>query len=138
MNETNLKLTIGGITGLASYMVGSINYLWVILAIMAIFDFVTGVTASVLNEETFDKKKCIRGGIIKLFYFVLILVAVMCDYMAIDLKIPFAENKLMSLVANVYFIGAEGLSLLGNLSKIGVPIPSILKSFFEKINGDNK
>jgi toxin secretion/phage lysis holin len=137
MNEKTIKIGLGGITGLISYICGSINYLWVILALMCIIDFVAGILASYYTNEKFCKDKAVRGAVVKLFYFVTILVGLMCDYIAIDLGIPFADGKVISLVLNFYFIGAEGFSFTKNLSKIGVPLPSILEKFFGTLKDGN-
>lgn len=132
--ETNtFKLGIGGIAGLISYIAGNINYLWVILGVLSLIDFIAGLAGAMLNDEKFDKKKCMRGALIKILYFAVILIAILCDYMAINTGIPLSEHKLMSLVTSIYFIGTEGLGLIENLSQIGVPLPDIFKKFFENI-----
>jgi len=132
--ETNaFKLGIGGIAGLISYVSGNITYLWVILGIVSMMDFIVGIAGAMLNNEKFDKKKCIRGVIVKILYFGVILIAILCDYMAIDADIPFAENELMSLITSIYFIGTEGLGLIENLAQVGVPLPNIFKKFFENM-----
>ena len=54
----------------------------------------------------------------------------MCDYIAKDMGLPLPQGKLISYVVLFYFIGTEGLSLLKNWGKIGLPLPNVLKSFF--------
>jgi len=138
MTDKSIKITIGGMAGFITYMCDSVNYLWIILATLCIVDFIAGIAANFFTGEKFNKDKALRGAITKLFYFVTIIIGVMSDYIAMDLGIPFAEGKFISLVLIFYFIGTEGLSFTKNLSKIGVPLPNVLENFFGTLKKDGK
>lgn len=128
------KIGLGSVTGLVCYVAGCVNYLWLILIVMVLFDYISGTIGAMIQNERFDRKKAIKGAVIKVFYFILIIIAAMCDYMIKDTGIPWPTGKLISYVVILYFIGTEGLSLLKNCGKIGVPLPPILNSFFGRIS----
>lgn len=130
MNDAIEKVGIGSITGLLCYISGCINYMWFILIVMVLFDYISGIVGAMVQNERFDRGKAIVGAVQKVFYFMVIVTASMCDYIAKDMGIPLPSDKLMSYVVLIYFIGTEGLSLLKNWGKIGLPLPNALKTFF--------
>ena len=49
--ETTVKGTIGGVTGVFAYLAGCLNELVVILVILMILDYATGVIAAYFKKE---------------------------------------------------------------------------------------
>lgn len=133
MQDAIDKIGLGSITGLICYIIGCVNYLWLILIILVLFDYISGIVGAMIKNEKFDKTKAMVGAVQKVFYFMVIVTAAMCDYIAKDMGIPLPGNKLMSYVVVIYFIGTEGFSLLKNWGKIGLPLPGILHNFFGTI-----
>ena len=119
-----------------SYLTGRINELVVVLAFFMILDYITGVAAAYV-EKRLESKKSFNGIIKKIFYMALLAIAFFIDFIIIF----FAENVGVKLPLSGLFgigtccwlIGTEGLSILENLNKIGVPLPPFLSKAFTQI-----
>lgn len=119
-----------------SYLTGRINELVVVLVFFMILDYITGVAAAFVQKRL-ESKKSFNGIIKKIFYMALLAIAFFIDFIIIF----FAENVGVKLPLSGLFgigtccwlIGTEGLSILENLNKIGVPFPTFLSKAFTQI-----
>lgn len=129
------------ITTVFSYLTERINELVVVLASFMILDYITGVAAAYV-EKRLESKKSFNGIIKKIFYMALLAIAFFIDFIIIF----FAENVGVKLPLSGLFgigtccwlIGTEGLSILENLNKIGVPLPPFLSKAFTQIRDNSE
>ena len=117
--------TLGGyITVALSYFIGLDNAALVLL-ILAAIDYITGVTAAIVKKEVCSKT-CWVGILKKMIMFALVGVAnIVGNELGIDLRI----------VAISFYIGCEGISIIENSAKIGLPIPKKLSDVLEQLKG---
>lgn len=133
MKETSV---VGLITGMVAYVIGRITMVTVVFFVLMGIDFFTGFIGSRAADEKYDPKKAEKGVYKKLGYLIFWIVAVLVELIlkeqgssiGIALDVP-----LISLVVSFWLIGTEGLSIMNNLHKMGVKVPSWFIKYFEKM-----
>ncbi|OQB22815.1 MAG: Holin family protein [Firmicutes bacterium ADurb.Bin182] len=109
------------------FLGGMDGFLYALIA-FAVIDYITGVLCAVI-----DKKLCseigARGIIKKVMIFVLVGVA-----HVIDDKIIGVNSALRTAVI-FFYLSNEGISILENASRIGLPVPERLKDVLKMLHG---
>lgn len=117
-----------------SFFCGMPPLVWVLLAVMSL-DYITGLICAARGKS--DKTpngKLASGaafdGLMKkvLIIFVVLLAALLDHAVAISADIEFAA---VTGACCLWFIASEGLSIIENAAKMGVPIPAILRKMLE-------
>jgi len=93
-------------------------------------DYITGICAAILSK-TLSSKVGARGLAKKMGILCIIAITVVI------------ENKILNTsglrnAVLLFYISNEGISILENLCKLGIPIPNRLKSILIKMQGDDK
>ena len=108
----------------------------IVLLVMMIIDYISGMSAA-WREGTLNSKKGIDGVIKKVGYMALVAVAMGVDYLiftgfaAVNVSVGF--NMLFGVLVAVWLIINEMISILENLSRLGVPIPAFLSKVVKKL-----
>lgn len=108
----------------------------IVLLVMMIIDYISGMSAA-WREGTLNSKKGVDGIIKKVGYMALVAVAMGVDYLifsgftAVNVSIGF--NMLFGILVAVWLIINEMISVLENLSRIGVPIPQFLTKVVKRL-----
>lgn len=119
--------TLTGVTGtMVTLLFGQWNDALSALALFILIDYVTGMMAAYLKPRTgLSSKKGLRGIIKKI---------------ALVTFVVFGHGLDMALGQNVFcflvtytILGNEGLSIIENLSRCGVPVPASIKSKLEQL-----
>lgn len=108
----------------------------IVLLVMMAIDYITGVTAAGV-----DKKVSSRIGIIgivkKVGYVALVAVAMCVDYLIYSgfeaVHIQISCDMWFGLLVTIWLIINEIISILENLSRIGVPMPAFLIKVVQKL-----
>ena len=130
------KATTGVIVGLFAYVVGQINFVVISLFIFIVIDFLTGILGSVARGEGYDKDKKTMGmikksGILILWFIsVLVQLAIVSEGHKIGLEI---NTPFITLSMTFYLLGSETVSILGNLSDMGVKTPKWFRNLVESM-----
>ena len=134
------------ITGLLHYL-GIVAVPIIILIIAMIIDYVTGMMSAWLNAEL-SSKKGIKGIVKKISYLALVAVAMIVDWLICcglqQINVDFHYSVFFAVLVAVWLIINELISVLENLSRMGVPIPNFLKKLIDRLKnavdekGDNK
>ena len=114
----------------------------IVLLVMMIIDYISGMSAA-WREGTLNSKKGVDGIIKKVGYMALVAVAMGVDYLiftgfaAVNVSVGF--EMLFGILVAVWLIINEMISILENLSRLGVPIPAFLSKVVKKlkITADN-
>ena len=124
-----------GTAALVTYF-GSLAIPVVILITMMIIDYVSGL-AYAWVQHTISSKIGAKGIIKKVGYMALIGVAIGVDYLiytgvtAADISIGY--EMWFALLVTIWLIINEMISILENLSKLGVPIPGFLTAVIQRL-----
>ena len=125
-SDTIIKTVSGAVGAVIGYLYGEITGLFIaIIALMAL-DYITGIlcgiAAKALSSET-----GFRGRVKKLMILVIIAVGHLVDNYIIG-----AGSALMTAVI-LFFAANEGISILENAAKLGLPIPQKLKEILDQL-----
>lgn len=130
--QTFLSAIIAGLL----YYFGIVAVPIIILVIAMVIDYVTGMLSAWLNAEL-SSRKGIKGIVKKVSYLVLVAVAMIVDWLISQglrqINVTMAYNVFFAVLVAVWLIINELISVLENLSKMGVPIPNFLKKIVNRL-----
>jgi len=130
VGATSIK---GIIATLGVFLLNKINGPLVVLLILVLIDYVTGIVALYTTDKAFDKSIATKGMIKKLGYVILIIVAMLLDYVlmqqATNIGIDIS-SAVVTMAITLYLIATEGISILQNLVLFGVPVPDFMLKIF--------
>lgn len=123
------------ITGLLYYL-GIVAVPIIILIVAMIIDYVTGMLSAWLNSEL-SSKKGIKGIVKKVSYLALVAVAMIVDWLIFQglqqINVDLHYSVFFAVLVTVWLIINELISVLENLSRMGVPIPNFLKKLIDRL-----
>ena len=135
---TAIQVFISAIGAWISAKLGILGPVLVILTVMMVLDYVTGMLASKKEslEHPGDKnygwssKKGAQGIIKKVGYLCIIVVAMVVDYVilhvATAMGIAISAKAFFALMVAVWYILNELLSIIENAGRMGAPVPEWL------------
>lgn len=97
-----------------------------VLVYLMVLDYITGFLGAVRQKKV-NSEVMYWGGIRKLVILSLVALAVLLDYLFSN-----PEPILRTFLA-YYYIGREGVSMVENVGKIGLPMPAKFKGAFEQL-----
>jgi len=118
------KYAVATIGGLLTGLLGGWDLALQILVLFVVLDYITGLAAA-WYEKKLDSNIGFRGIAKKILLFVPVAVAYALDK-------ALGQNILRSL-AIWFYMANEGLSVLENLGRAGVPIPEPIKTALEQL-----
>ena len=130
---------IGG--AIASFFVGMPPLVWILIAEMSI-DYVTGLICGAMgvSEKTengyLKSHEAFKGLLKKALILFVVLLAALLD-MAVSKGAGIQFEAVLGATC-LWFVASEGLSILENVARMGVPVPKILLKLLEimKSKGD--
>ena len=123
---------VGG--AIASFFIAMPPLVWILIAVMSI-DFVTGLICGAmgLSEKTengyLKSHEAFKGLLKKSLILLVVLLASLLD-MAVSKGTGIQFEATMG-AACLWFIASEGLSILENVARMGVPVPKIMLRLLE-------
>lgn len=127
------KGIFGALVAVFAFLYGCISEMIIVLAILILFDYITGVLVAKKNG-TFDCNKGIWGAIKKLSYLMIITTGYLTDITINSftnlIGIDFNTYGALGFCVIFYLIGNEGISLYENWTKLGLPVPTFLNNIF--------
>ncbi len=115
--------TIGGWFG---YMLGGVDGFLYVLITLVVIDYITGVMVAIL-EKKLSSEVGFRGICKKVLIFCLVAIGSVIDTRIIG------DGAVLRTAVIFFYISNEGVSILENASKIGLPVPEKLKDILEQI-----
>ena len=112
-------------------LLGGIDGFLYTLIFLVITDYLTGVMVAIL-EKKLASSYGFRGIFKKVLIFILVSIAHI-----IDLRILESGSAIRTAVI-FFYISNEGISILENVGKIGLPIPKKLMDVLEQLNKEEK
>ena len=105
----------------AQHMIGTFDNVVEFLVIAMVIDYITGVLAAYIDPNSqLSSSKGLKGISRKVMIVALVVVAHYCD-------VSLGQDTVVRNMTCWFFIGNEGLSILENAAKAGLPIPPKLK-----------
>lgn len=123
-----IKLAINSMFTFLAFLVGGIDKVFICLAILMLMDYVTGIFKGIKNKNL-NSKRGIEGIIYKICIIFMIILAEQIDIIT-------NQDVFRNLIC-YFFISNEGISILENLSLLGLPIPEKITKFFEQLKKED-
>ncbi|MBV4421019.1 phage holin family protein [Clostridium tyrobutyricum] len=125
INSFQLIFTaVGAYTGW--FLGGFDGFLYALVAFVAV-DYITGLMAAVL-EKKLSSEIGFRGIFKKVLIFVLVGIGNIIDVHLIK------NGSAVRTAVIFFYISNEGISIMENSAKVGLPVPEKLKNILEQIN----
>ena len=124
--------TITGVLGVvSSYLFGAWNDALEALIVAMLIDYVSGVLAAYVNPNlALNSQRGFRGICKKIMILLLVCLAHFMDA---------ATGQAVICTAVIwFFLGNEGLSIVENAAKMGLPVPEKLKAALEQLATEKK
>ncbi|MBP5592869.1 MAG: phage holin family protein [Clostridia bacterium] len=112
------------------YLLGGMDIALTCLLIAIVLDYVSGIIKAYETKELSSKIGA-RGIVKKVAILIVIMLAVLVDRAT-------GESGAIRTLVIYYFVANEGLSIIENLAKAGVPIPKKLRDALKTLKKDNK
>jgi toxin secretion/phage lysis holin len=130
MSKEFIKSILTIVSAIVGYLFGKFDGLMYALLSMICIDYVTGLICAVVNKQL--SSQIGFKGILKK---VCILIIVSVSHI-IDSTLLSESRVLYSSVVAFYLVN-ETISILENVSVLGIPLPNKLKSVLKQLNDDN-
>jgi toxin secretion/phage lysis holin len=117
-------ITMAALGTAASALLGGWDMWLQVLVYFVIADYLTGVLAAFCLKKLSSEVGA-RGIAKKVFIFLLVGIAYQIDMLA--------GTQIVRIAVCSFYIGIEGLSILENAGKIGIPLPDVLKDALEQM-----
>ena len=124
-----LRTLVAGIASIATFLFGKPDIWLMTLLAFVVIDYASGVIGAYINHELNSRVGFI-GILKKVMYFFVVAVAHCVDVAT------GANGVLQNIVVGI-MIANEGISILENCAKCGIPIPDKLLKALEQIKGDD-
>jgi toxin secretion/phage lysis holin len=126
-----IQIVIAAVGGYIGYFLGGLDgFLYALIAFVVI-DYLTGIMVAVI-EKKLSSEVGFRGIFKKVLIFSLVAVAHI-----IDAELIRTGSAIRTAVI-FFYLSNEGISILENTAKIGLPIPEKLKTVLEQLNKEEK
>ena len=122
-----IQIAVAAIGGWLGYFLGGVDGMMIALMVLMTLDYVTGVMCAIV-----DKKLSSAVGFKGICKKVLILMLVGVANI-VDVHVVGAGNALRSAVV-CFYLSNEGVSMLENASRLGLPIPEKLKDILAQLH----
>lgn len=131
MNDEVSEFMIAGIVGLAGWFFGGIDGYIKVLIACTVIDYVTGICRAGL-EGKISSRIAFNGIARKITMFLFVGLANIIETHLLPDKPGFKVAIIL------FYIGNEGISIIENADKLGVPIPKFLRGRFLEFTKKNQ
>lgn len=119
-----IKRFLLAVGGVITTILGGWDMLLSVLVSFVIVDYILGIAAAAINEEL-DSSVGFRGIWKKVMLFVPVGVAYALDQAL--------GSQILRNMSIWFYIGNEGISIMENLGKAGVPIPKFIREILVQL-----
>ena len=146
MQNKELQMFISAAFAGLMYYLGIVSIPIIMLIFAMMIDYITGMMSACYNSEL-SSKKGIKGIIKKVGYLTLVFAAMIIDWLISQglqqINIDLNYTVFFAVLVAVWLIINELISVLENLSRMGVPIPDFMKKLINRLKttvdkGDDK
>lgn len=128
---TALRIAAGEFGAFIGLFFGDVDGLIIALVIFAIVDYITGVLAAAF-EHKLNSEVGFRGITKKVLLFIIVGIANVLDIYVIG------SRAVTRTAVCLFYIANEGLSILENSARIGLPIPNKIRLLLEQLREEDQ
>lgn len=126
-----IQLAFSIIGGYIGWFIGGVDGFMYALIAFVVIDYITGLMVAVL-ERKLSSEVGFRGIFKKVLIFTLVGIGNIIDVYLIK------NGSVIRTTVIFFYLSNEGISILENAGKIGLPIPVKLKKVLEQLNKEDK
>lgn len=126
----SIQLIFTALGGWLGWILGGVDGFLYALITFVVIDYITGLMAAFI-EKKLSSEVGFKGIFKKVLIFLLVAVANIIDQNLID------TGSAIRTAVIFFYLSNEGISIIENSSRIGLPIPEKLKNVLEQLK-DNK
>ena len=128
--KTMFDTIVGVCGGIVTYLLGGWDIALITLAVFMALDYITGMSASFITKEWNSETGAV-GLVKKGTIILLIVLGVFLD------RLVTGDIWVFRNVICMFYIANEGLSIVENCGRIGLPIPKRLLDALEQLRTEN-
>lgn len=126
-----MKMAWTALGGALGAVLGGLDGFIMTLTIFVIVDYVTGVLVAITRHKL-SSEIGFKGIAKKIAIFCLVAVASLIDANIIK------EGNVVRMSVIFFYISNEGISILENVSRLGLPVPNKLKAVLEQLKEEEE
>lgn len=126
-----LQLIFTALGGYVGWFLGGVDGFMYALITFVVIDYVTGLMVAVL-ERKLSSEVGFRGIFKKVLIFAFVGIGNIIDVYLLK------NGSAVRTAVIFFYVSNEGISIIENSSKIGLPIPQKLKDILEQLNKEEK
>nr|DAP44650.1 MAG TPA: holin [Caudoviricetes sp.] len=126
-----MKMTWTALGGALGAVLGGLDGFIMTLTIFVVVDYVTGVLVAITRHKL-SSEIGFKGIAKKIAIFCLVAVASLIDANIIK------EGNVIRMSVIFFYISNEGISILENVSSLGLPVPNKLKAVLEQLKEEEE
>jgi toxin secretion/phage lysis holin len=129
-----IQTALAALGGFLGWAVGGLDGLVYALIAFVVIDYGTGIVCAVV-EKKLSSEVGLRGIFKKVTIFAMVAVGHMVDLHIIGATGVIGDYSAVRTAIIFFFLSNEGLSLLENAARLGLPIPQKLKDVLAQLHG---
>ena len=122
-----VQFVFAAVGGWLGYFLGGCDSLLYALVAFVVIDYITGVMCAI-NNKTLSSAVGFKGICRKVLIFLLVGIANVLDVQVIG------TGSVLRTAVIFFYISNEGISLLENTSRLGLPVPDKLKNVLQQLH----
>lgn len=128
---TTMQYVFAAMGGAIGAVLGGFDGFLYALIVFVVVDYITGLMAAVINKEV-SSEVGFHGIVKKVVIFCLVAVGHIVDTQII------CDGSVVRTAVIFFYLSNEGISILGNATRIGLPVPQKLKNVLEQLKEDDE
>ena len=107
------------------YLVGGIDIAMKSLLVVIVIDYITGVISAIYNKKL-NSTIGLKGILKKFSYLIIVSLSVILDRIV-------GDTGAIRTIVIYFFVANDGISIVENIGKMGVPLPKKLTEVLEQL-----
>ena len=136
MKENIFQALIAAVVGAVAAYFNVLLIPLIVLFVVMVIDYITGMAEAYTNK-TINSRIGIVGILKKVLYFALVAVGIVADYLItsalVQIHINLEVNYCIGMIVTIWLIINELISILENLSEMGIPLPEFLIKIVKRL-----
>lgn len=124
---TKIQVAVTALGGWCGYFIGGVDGFMTALIVLMVLDYITGIMCAIV-ENKLSSSIGFKGIFKKMLIIMLVGVAHI-----VDLNVVGSHEALRSAVI-CFYMSNEGISVMENASRLGLPIPEKLKTVLAQLH----
>ena len=126
-----IQLAFAAVGGVLGGILGGLDGFLYALIAFAVIDYITGVMCAVVDKKL-DSSVGFRGIFKKVLIFAMVAVAHIIDAQILGVA---GDGSAIRTAVIFFYLANEGLSILENTTRLGLPVPDKLKDVLGQLHG---